>query len=102
MVKTENIIQNIRKNYNIDDDTQQLCIRFLGSNNNLWTLVFNIKCMCFFYEWQKVSNSVLPLLPVCRFLVFMSYQMYYDYPPLTYLEYPILIAQGDILTLNHE
>lgn len=30
-----------------------------------------------------------------RFIVFVTYQMYYDYPPPTYLEYPILIAQGE-------
>lgn len=30
-----------------------------------------------------------------RFVVFVTYQMYYDYPPPTYLEYPILIAQGE-------
>lgn len=30
-----------------------------------------------------------------RYVVFVTYQMYYDYPPPTYLEYPILIAQGD-------
>ncbi|XP_058538531.1 solute carrier family 66 member 3 isoform X2 [Neofelis nebulosa] len=28
------------------------------------------------------------------FLVFLRYQCYYEYPLLTYLEYPILIAQG--------
>ncbi|KAG8538430.1 hypothetical protein GDO81_022674 [Engystomops pustulosus] len=37
-------------------------------------------------------NSVL--LEVTGFLVFLRYQMYYDYPMETYLEYPILIAQG--------
>lgn len=31
-----------------------------------------------------------------RFIVFVTYQMYYDYPPPTYLEYPILIAQGEL------
>lgn len=34
-------------------------------------------------------------LPLPRFLVFLRYQVYYEYPLLTYLEYPILIAQGD-------
>ncbi|XP_037593249.1 solute carrier family 66 member 3 isoform X1 [Cebus imitator] len=34
-----------------------------------------------------------------RFLVFLRYQCYYGYPPLTYLEYPILIAQDVILLL---
>ncbi|ROL49652.1 PQ-loop repeat-containing protein 3 [Anabarilius grahami] len=42
-------------------------------------------------------NSLL--LELVGFLVFMSYQMYYDYPPLTYLEYPILIAQDVIVLL---
>lgn len=31
-----------------------------------------------------------------RFIVFVTYQMYYDYPLPTYLEYPILIAQGKL------
>uniref|UniRef100_A0A8C1FDZ8 Solute carrier family 66 member 3 n=1 Tax=Cyprinus carpio carpio TaxID=630221 RepID=A0A8C1FDZ8_CYPCA len=42
-------------------------------------------------------NSLL--LELLGFIVFMSYQMYYDYPPLTYLEYPILIAQDVIVLL---
>lgn len=29
------------------------------------------------------------------FLVFLRYQIYYDYPLETYLEYPIIIAQGN-------
>ncbi|RXM37015.1 PQ-loop repeat-containing protein 3 [Acipenser ruthenus] len=29
----------------------------------------------------------------CKFIVFLSYQSYYEYPLPTYLEYPILIAQ---------
>ncbi|NWH68880.1 PQLC3 protein, partial [Geococcyx californianus] len=33
------------------------------------------------------------------FLVFLRYQMYYDYPLQTYLEYPIIIAQDAILLL---
>lgn len=33
-------------------------------------------------------------LPLPRFLVFLRYQCYYEYPLLTYLEYPILVAQG--------
>uniref|UniRef100_A0A7M4EHS0 Solute carrier family 66 member 3 n=1 Tax=Crocodylus porosus TaxID=8502 RepID=A0A7M4EHS0_CROPO len=33
------------------------------------------------------------------FLVFLRYQIYYGYPLLTYLEYPILIAQDVILLL---
>ncbi|KAA0718100.1 PQ-loop repeat-containing protein 3 [Triplophysa tibetana] len=37
-------------------------------------------------------NSLL--LELIGFIVFMSYQMYNDYPPVTYLEYPILVAQG--------
>lgn len=40
-------------------------------------------------------NSLL--LELTGFIVFVSYQMYYDYPPPTYLEYPILIAQDVIL-----
>ncbi|XP_028853087.1 solute carrier family 66 member 3 isoform X2 [Denticeps clupeoides] len=42
-------------------------------------------------------NSLL--LELAGFIVFVSYQMYYDYPPPTYLEYPILIAQDVILLL---
>ena len=34
-------------------------------------------------------------LPLPRFLVFLRYQCYYEYPLLTYLEYPILIIQGN-------
>ncbi|NWW49610.1 PQLC3 protein, partial [Pedionomus torquatus] len=33
------------------------------------------------------------------FLVFLRYQIYYDYPLQTYLEYPIIIAQDVILLL---
>ncbi|NXL92089.1 PQLC3 protein, partial [Alectura lathami] len=33
------------------------------------------------------------------FLVFLRYQIYYDYPLQTYLEYPILVAQDVILLL---
>ncbi|XP_073424333.1 solute carrier family 66 member 3 isoform X2 [Dendrobates tinctorius] len=41
------------------------------------------------------------LPPICDtgFLVFLRYQMYYDYPMETYLEYPILIAQDVVLLL---
>ncbi|XP_065152552.1 solute carrier family 66 member 3 [Paramisgurnus dabryanus] len=39
------------------------------------------------------------LLELVGFIVFMSYQMYYDYPPVTYLEYPILVAQDVIVLL---
>ncbi|XP_029316076.1 solute carrier family 66 member 3 [Cottoperca gobio] len=42
-------------------------------------------------------NSLL--LELTGFIVFVTYQMYYDYPPPTYLEYPILIAQDAILLL---
>ncbi|XP_012582819.1 PREDICTED: PQ-loop repeat-containing protein 3 [Condylura cristata] len=35
----------------------------------------------------------------CRFVVFLRYQCYYEYPLLTYLEYPILIAQDIALLL---
>lgn len=41
-------------------------------------------------------NSLL--LELVGFVVFVTYQMYYDYPPPTYLEYPILIAQ-DVIVL---
>ncbi|XP_029794155.1 PQ-loop repeat-containing protein 3 isoform X2 [Suricata suricatta] len=34
------------------------------------------------------------LLELAGFLVFLRYQCYYEYPLLTFLEYPILIAQG--------
>ncbi|XP_062850965.1 solute carrier family 66 member 3 [Trichomycterus rosablanca] len=39
------------------------------------------------------------LLELTGFIVFVSYQMYYNYPPPTYLEYPILITQDVILLL---
>ncbi|XP_066453330.1 solute carrier family 66 member 3 [Eleutherodactylus coqui] len=39
------------------------------------------------------------LLEVTGFLVFLRYQMYYEYPMETYLEYPILIAQDAVLLL---
>ncbi|XP_069029058.1 solute carrier family 66 member 3 [Embiotoca jacksoni] len=42
-------------------------------------------------------NSLL--LELIGFIVFVTYQMYYDYPPPTYLEYPILITQDFILLL---
>ncbi|XP_014831678.1 PREDICTED: PQ-loop repeat-containing protein 3 [Poecilia mexicana] len=42
-------------------------------------------------------NSLL--LELIGFIVFVTYQMYYNYPPPTYLEYPILIAQDVILLL---
>lgn len=42
-------------------------------------------------------NSLL--LELIGYIVFVTYQMYYDYPPPTYLEYPILIAQDVILLL---
>ncbi|MEQ2232214.1 hypothetical protein ILYODFUR_008872 [Ilyodon furcidens] len=42
-------------------------------------------------------NSLL--LELIGFIVFVTYQMYYDYPPPTYLEYPILIAQDVFLLL---
>ncbi|XP_029972826.1 solute carrier family 66 member 3 [Salarias fasciatus] len=42
-------------------------------------------------------NSLL--LELVGFVVFVTYQMYYDYPPPTYLEYPILIAQDVIVLL---
>ncbi|KAM6323624.1 solute carrier family 66 member 3 [Aegotheles albertisi] len=39
------------------------------------------------------------LLELAGFLVFLRYQIYYDYPLQTYLEYPIIIAQDVILLL---
>lgn len=42
-------------------------------------------------------NSLL--LELVGYIVFVTYQMFYDYPPPTYLEYPILIAQDVILLL---
>ncbi|XP_066534330.1 solute carrier family 66 member 3 [Hoplias malabaricus] len=39
------------------------------------------------------------LLELLGFIVFVNYQMYYDYPLPTFLEYPILIAQDVILLL---
>ncbi|XP_061599234.1 solute carrier family 66 member 3 [Cololabis saira] len=44
----------------------------------------------------SLSSLVLELV---GFIVFVTYQMYYEYPPPTYLEYPILIAQDVILLL---
>ncbi|XP_028652685.1 solute carrier family 66 member 3 [Erpetoichthys calabaricus] len=38
-------------------------------------------------------------LELTGYLVFLSYQMYYSYPPATYLEYPILIAQDAVLLM---
>ncbi|XP_060939348.1 solute carrier family 66 member 3 [Limanda limanda] len=51
---------------------------------------------------NKSSSGVsLPslLLELTGYIVFVTYQMYYDYPPPTYLEYPILISQDAILLL---
>ncbi|KAF3701488.1 PQ-loop repeat-containing protein 3 Precursor [Channa argus] len=42
-------------------------------------------------------NSLL--LELIGFIVFVTYQMYYEYPAPTYLEYPILIAQDVFLLL---
>ncbi|XP_032209193.1 solute carrier family 66 member 3 isoform X3 [Mustela erminea] len=39
------------------------------------------------------------LLELAGFLVFLRYQCYYEYPLLTYLEYPILIVQDVLLLL---
>ncbi|XP_061897699.1 solute carrier family 66 member 3 [Entelurus aequoreus] len=39
------------------------------------------------------------LLELFGYIVFVTYQTYYDYPPPTYLEYPILIAQDVVLLL---
>uniref|UniRef100_A0A9L0T391 Solute carrier family 66 member 3 n=1 Tax=Equus caballus TaxID=9796 RepID=A0A9L0T391_HORSE len=41
------------------------------------------------------SSALRGALPLRRFLVFLRYQCYYEYPLLTYLEYPILILQGN-------
>ncbi|XP_074250166.1 LOW QUALITY PROTEIN: solute carrier family 66 member 3 [Saimiri boliviensis] len=40
------------------------------------------------------------LLELAGFLVFLQYQCYYGYPPLTHLEYPILLAQGNSPSLS--
>ncbi|XP_007933278.1 solute carrier family 66 member 3 [Orycteropus afer afer] len=50
---------------------------------------------------RSVRGISLPslLLELAGFLVFLRYQHYYGYPLLTYLEYPILIAQDIILLL---
>uniref|UniRef100_A0ABI7XWW9 Solute carrier family 66 member 3 n=1 Tax=Felis catus TaxID=9685 RepID=A0ABI7XWW9_FELCA len=53
---------------------------------------------------DHVHHAQLPVSPgyskSCeRFLVFLRYQCYYEYPLLTYLEYPILIAQDVLLLL---
>uniref|UniRef100_A0A8C5QJ07 Solute carrier family 66 member 3 n=1 Tax=Leptobrachium leishanense TaxID=445787 RepID=A0A8C5QJ07_9ANUR len=42
-------------------------------------------------------NSVL--LELTGFIVFLRYQIYYDYPMETYLEYPMLISQDAVLLL---
>lgn len=42
-----------------------------------------------------VSGAQACPLSLPSFLVFLRYQCYYEYPLLTYLEYPILIAQGN-------
>lgn len=47
---------------------------------------------------EGVSLNSL-LLELVGYIVFVTYQMFYDYPPPTYLEYPILIAQDVILLL---
>ncbi|XP_040524789.1 solute carrier family 66 member 3 isoform X1 [Gallus gallus] len=39
------------------------------------------------------------VLELAGFVVFLRYQIYYDYPLQTYLEYPIIIAQDVILLL---
>ncbi|XP_051880583.1 solute carrier family 66 member 3 isoform X2 [Pristis pectinata] len=44
----------------------------------------------------SVRSLVLELI---GFLVFLTYQTYYEYPLATYLEYPILIAQDVILLM---
>ncbi|XP_078301109.1 solute carrier family 66 member 3 isoform X3 [Panthera onca] len=53
---------------------------------------------------DHVHHAQLPVSPGCskscgHFLVFLRYQCYYEYPLLTYLEYPILIAQDVLLLL---
>ncbi|XP_038602803.1 solute carrier family 66 member 3 [Tachyglossus aculeatus] len=47
---------------------------------------------------RGVSRRSL-LLELGGFLVFLRYQSYYDYPLITYLEYPILIAQDIVVLL---
>uniref|UniRef100_A0A3Q3DBZ6 Solute carrier family 66 member 3 n=1 Tax=Hippocampus comes TaxID=109280 RepID=A0A3Q3DBZ6_HIPCM len=39
------------------------------------------------------------VLELVGYVVFVTYQVYYDYPSPTYLEYPILIAQGEATLL---
>ncbi|XP_019731672.1 solute carrier family 66 member 3 [Hippocampus comes] len=39
------------------------------------------------------------VLELVGYVVFVTYQVYYDYPSPTYLEYPILIAQDVVLLL---
>ncbi|XP_032509340.1 solute carrier family 66 member 3 isoform X2 [Phocoena sinus] len=48
---------------------------------------------------RVVPISQMRKLRPQRFLVFLRYQCYYEYPLLTYLEYPILVAQDLILLL---
>lgn len=50
---------------------------------------------------QSARGISLPslLLELAGFLVFLRYQSYYEYPLLTYLEYPILLTQDLVLLL---
>jgi len=55
----------------------------------------NKKTSC---EEAVVSPCAVMLFYVflSSFVVFLRYQIYYDYPLQTYLEYPIIIAQGNL------
>ncbi|XP_043460460.1 solute carrier family 66 member 3 isoform X3 [Prionailurus bengalensis] len=51
------------------------------------------------YRPTLCVRNLPPPPDVSSFLVFLRYQCYYEYPLLTYLEYPILIAQDVLLLL---
>ncbi|XP_053192346.1 solute carrier family 66 member 3 [Scomber japonicus] len=71
---------------------------------------FSTLCVCMVLKFPQIFvlmrakaaagvsfNSLL--LELVGYIVFVTYQMYYDYPPPTYLEYPILIAQDVVLLI---
>lgn len=61
--------------------------------------ILPVKRRPLFHMCYSMVESVY-LIFFLRFIVFVTYQMYYDYPPPTYLEYPILIAQGEFQNQN--
>uniref|UniRef100_A0A8C9G9I1 Solute carrier family 66 member 3 n=1 Tax=Pavo cristatus TaxID=9049 RepID=A0A8C9G9I1_PAVCR len=59
------------------------------------------RCLVHLRAGAVVSLCAVMLFYVflSSFVVFLRYQIYYDYPLQTYLEYPIIIAQDVILLL---